>query len=410
MLSQDTYVYPLDLNKNNASRCVSFTAISAIQANSSGKSSVEYETISEGQAEACIILPTPINLSDNQSHSWSQETTIGAFEKMSQGLGAAAGKIGSGFAVVGSAGAKVAAALGTLTSFTTGAFSIAANAGKSPVIGLVSMFAGRRKSLVNPGYFQNYTNSTPRTFEFNYTFHSRNKEEALTVLNIIRTFKYYSAPKSKINDAEDLHLGVKDANAIDSKPQTNNDGVTHITLAGASGSEYYKHGGQVQDTSDNSGQTNISSASNMFSDTVSDINDKLAETFGYMGQPDYWKITFGNSYLDKLIQLDYVVCTGVNVTYGNGSKLEMYKDGIPKIISITLSFAEVKLKMRENFEGRFTGNESANENYAKGTSKTQQTTKADDGKNPTKVSDQVKQTRKTVSEIVGAINELAYKM
>ena len=96
---------------------------------------------------------------------------------------------------------------------------------------------------------------------------------------------------------------------------------------------------------------------------LSNINSKIAQVFGYMGQPNFWKITFGNPYLDKLIRTDYVVCTSVSATYGNGSKLEMYKDGIPKVITLQLSFSEVKLKMRNDFAEVFKANEKANNNF-----------------------------------------------
>ena len=95
-------------------------------------------------------------------------------------------------------------------------------------------------------------------------------------------------------------------------------------------------------------------------------SEKIAKMFGYMGQPDYWRISFSNSYIDRLLKLDYVVCTSVNVTYGNGSKLEMYSDGIPKVITLTLSFAEVKLKMREDFSAEFrSSDKNVNEKYDK---------------------------------------------
>lgn len=355
----DAYCYPLDLNQKDYTRCVSFMALSSLQANKDEKGITNFENISEGTAEKLIILPTPLNLTDTQSHSWSQETNVSAFEKLSQAFGSAASKVASGFAMVGSGpGALLSSLISAAGSFTSGSFSLAANAGKAPVVGLLSMSAGARKALVNPGYFQNYTNSTPRSFEFNYTFHSRNQDEALAVLNIIRSFKMYSSPTTDTSNT--TTIAVKDANAVNTGSGGVNTRQTNSSDPNDSGMQT-----EVQAENDNSNTTMEVGVGNLLKgnqlvQSVSDLNTELAKVFGYMGQPNYWKISFGNKYLDRLIALDYVVCTSVGVTYGNGSKLEMYKDGIPKILSLSLSFSEVKLKMRESFKDPFVKGDDAN--------------------------------------------------
>lgn len=328
MSSKDlpVYVYPTDLLKDNDNtRCVSFIAINSLKTNGSDenkdKGALNYSSVQEGESEAFIYLPTPLNLGDNQSHAWSQETTVNAFEKLTQSVGGLAQGLGTNSALMGN---KIGAMIGALTNMagnaTTGLVSIASNIGKAPVVGLMSMMSGKRKALVNPGYFQNYTASTPRTFEFNYVFHSRNQQEALTILNIIRSFKMYSSPT---NNADE-------------------DAISDTT-----GAAKYA----------------IENLSEIGAKVASVVNEKIAQVFGYMGQPNFWKITFGNPYLDKLIRTDYVVCTSVSATYGNGSKLEMYKDGIPKVITLQLSFSEVKLKMRNDFAEVFKANEKANNNF-----------------------------------------------
>lgn len=336
MSSKDlpVYVYPTDLLKDNDNtRCVSFIAINSLKTNGSDgnkdKGALNYSSVQEGESEAFIYLPTPLNLGDNQSHAWSQETTVNAFEKLTQSVGGLAQGLGLNSALLGN---KIGAMTGALANMagnlTTGMVSVASNIGKAPVVGLMSMMSGKRKALVNPGYFQNYTASTPRTFEFNYVFHSRNQQEALTILNIIRSFKMYSSPTNNadedaINDATSASRDIVNAHA-----QPKSDSVT----------------GKI-------------------GEVTSEVNTKIAQVFGYMGQPNFWKITFGNPYLDKLIRTDYVVCTSVSATYGNGSKLEMYKDGIPKVITLQLSFSEVKLKMRNDFAEVFKANEKANNNF-----------------------------------------------
>lgn len=337
-----TYTYPYDLNSSsNSNKAVTFMSIKSLQAHNDGDGFLNYESVSEGEVESIIYLPTPTNLTDNQSHSWSQETTISAFEKISQGIGATANAAGSGFSLLGNAtGAKLSALFSAGANLTIGTVSMASNIGKAPVIGLISLMTGSRKALVNPGYFQNYTNSSPRTFEFSYTFYSRNKDEALTALNIIRSFKMYSSPTSEIDRKNDLVAGV--------------DSSTHDFVSAKDGSGNQKP---------NDGSETTLAKVGKVADTV--IN-KMAKAFGYMGQPNYWKISFSNSYIDRLLKLDYVVCTSVNVAYGNGSKLEMYSDGIPKVITLTLSFAEVKLKMREDFSAEFrSSDKNVTEKYNK---------------------------------------------
>ena len=342
MSSKDlpVYVYPADLLKDNDNtRCVSFIAINSLKTNGSDenkdKGALNYTSVQEGESEAFIYLPTPLNLGDNQSHAWSQETTVNAFEKLTQSVGGLAQGLGLNSALLGNKMGAMTGALANMAgNLTTGMVSVASNIGKAPVVGLMSMMSGKRKALVNPGYFQNYTASTPRTFEFNYVFHSRNQQEALTILNIIRSFKMYSSPTNNadedaINDATSASRDIVNAQNENAQPK-----------------------GQDSSTPSEFG-----------AEITSDVNAKIAQVFGYMGQPNFWKITFGNPYLDKLIRTDYVVCTSVSATYGNGSKLEMYKDGIPKVITLQLSFSEVKLKMRNDFAEVFRANEKTNNNF-----------------------------------------------
>lgn len=352
MTELTTYTYPYDLNNSrNSNKAVTFMAIKSLQAHGDGDDGfLNYEAVSEGEVESIIYLPTPTNLTDNQSHSWSQETTISAFEKISQGIGATANAAGSGFSLLGNAtGAKLAALFSAGSNLTVGTVGMASNIGKAPVIGLMSLMAGCRKALVNPGYFQNYTSSSPRTFEFSYTFYSRNKDEALTALNIIRSFKMYSSPTGIVDRDKDLVVYdganiTRNTNGINVNANADTDSTTNST------------------SNPNSETGLVTKVSEIAGDAI----DKMAEMFGYMGQPNYWKISFSNSYIDRLLKLDYVVCTSVNVTYGNGSKLEVYSDGIPKVITLSLSFSEVKLKMREDFDAEFkSSDKNVNENYNK---------------------------------------------
>ena len=53
---------------------------------------------------------------------------------------------------------------------------------------------GVRKAVIDPGYFQNYTGSTPRTFTMAYTLVPQSQKEAQTIKDIILWFKQYSSP------------------------------------------------------------------------------------------------------------------------------------------------------------------------------------------------------------------------
>lgn len=107
-----------------------------------------------GEIITSISLPIPNELQDEQSHQWTVDT---GFTKMAMdhtGLGA----IQDGIA------AK--------------AFNL----------------AGKNKILGNPGYFQNYTGSEPRTFTFTYNFIPNNSAEADELIKIITLLKKYSSP------------------------------------------------------------------------------------------------------------------------------------------------------------------------------------------------------------------------
>ena len=54
-----------------------------------------------------------------------------------------------------------------------------------------------------------------------------------------------------------------------------------------------------------------------------------------------------------------LVCTKVGIAFGS-SKMEVFSDGIPKIMELSLSFAEIKLKYENDFETPFTLNDKAN--------------------------------------------------
>lgn len=101
-----------------------------------------------------ITLPIPNELSDSTAHQWNVE---------------------SGFA-------------------KTGADSFGLTAVQDGVIARLANLDAKSKPLVNPGYFQNYTGTEPRSFSFSYNFVPNSSDEAEQLVEIIRLLKKYSSP------------------------------------------------------------------------------------------------------------------------------------------------------------------------------------------------------------------------
>lgn len=109
---------------------------------------------------ACA-LPLPNELKDMQSHRWEMETGI---------VGQLAG--------------------GMIDKMSVG------GVGASKVLAEASMSFGFRKPMVDPGMFQNYGGSAPRSFTFSFDLIPNNHEEARSIMNIILNLKKFSLPRS----------------------------------------------------------------------------------------------------------------------------------------------------------------------------------------------------------------------
>ena len=146
--------------------------------------------------ESSVTLPYPVSLSDNQNHNWENAEGI-----LAQTTHAAMGAIGKGISDWSSetnkdkkpknlsfkdkAKGKLAKALSFMSS---GAVS------PDKMYGAIANKLGVRKAVIDPGYFQNYTGSTPRTFTMAYTLVPQSQKEAQTIKDIILWFKQYSSP------------------------------------------------------------------------------------------------------------------------------------------------------------------------------------------------------------------------
>ena len=120
--------------------------------------------------DSSVTLPYPISLSDNQNHNW--ENTEGLVAQLSNNILSASGESLTG------KGGFVKKVLGD---------------GKK-MYGALMNSLGVRKAVVDPGYFQNYNGSTPRSFTMAYTLVPQSQKEAQTIKDIILWFKQYSSP------------------------------------------------------------------------------------------------------------------------------------------------------------------------------------------------------------------------
>ena len=109
-----------------------------------------------------IALPLPNELNDSQNHQW----------EASEGI--------------------VGSVAGNLTETSIQGVSI------NKVIGSLASNSGFRKPLIDPGYFQDYKGSEPRTFTFSWDFIPADSSEVDNIVSILYNLKKYTLPKSTV--------------------------------------------------------------------------------------------------------------------------------------------------------------------------------------------------------------------
>ena len=131
--------------------------------------------------ESSVTLPYPISLSDNQNHNW--ENAEGILAQTAHGA-------------MGTIGSQISKWSSGSNSIMSKALSFMSGGSESPdkLYGAIANKMGVRKAVIDPGYFQNYTGSTPRTFTMAYTLVPQSQKEAQTIKDIILWFKQYSSP------------------------------------------------------------------------------------------------------------------------------------------------------------------------------------------------------------------------
>ena len=120
--------------------------------------------------DSSVTLPYPISLSDNQNHNW--ENTEGLISQVTGN-------------VLGTAGESLS---------SKGGFVQKILGDNKKMYAALMNSLGVRKAVIDPGYFQNYNGSTPRSFTMAYTLVPQSQKEAQTIKDIILWFKQYSSP------------------------------------------------------------------------------------------------------------------------------------------------------------------------------------------------------------------------
>lgn len=229
-----------------------FTIKSNLEANS---------RTNEGEVVGTITLPLPNTFADSQNHGWSRETGI-------VGTALTALTTASTGGVVSSLAGKF---LDEKTAKTAG--QLTGDLSIDRVLGSASNLAGTRKPLIDPGYFQNYTGSEPRTFNMTFDLIPNNADEANQILMIIFKLKEWSSP-TKVKG-----------------------GVALLS-------------------------------------------------------PDWFDIKLSNPYLSALAKIDRVVLTSMNVDYGADGAMQQTADGMPKYISLSLTFQEADMTTSNDYNTR----------------------------------------------------------
>ena len=324
-----TYTYPLDLLETDLkiAQSVTFIPITSIERRIVKNTTTD----KDGTAKAVIILPTPSNITDSNSQTWSSASVSTQLSTLAKGIAKAGNAAGD---ALGST--KIKAASDILAK------GVSMLNGANATYGALSLYAGFRKRMFNPSYYQNYEGSGLRAFMFSYDFQPRSREEALEVIRIIMAFKKYSCPKLGLasDGNEDAFKGIEDT--LDSVGD-----FTASTVGNFIG-----------------GALDFLNIGNFFTNKPDPGSPKNGSWF--MQQPCYWKIVFGNKYLNDMMHLSHMVLKDVTCSYGQD--VETFRDGIPKQFSLTLSFSAVDMLDEDQFnlEKGYTDDSGVDESNVEG--------------------------------------------
>lgn len=69
--------------------------------------------------------------------------------------------------------------------------------------------------------------------------------------------------------------------------------------------------------------------------------------------PYFWDLYLGNDSIMDLLRLDTLVCKSVNVTYGAEGQMQLFADGFPKYIKMSLSMQEATMTYADNYQNSY---------------------------------------------------------
>ena len=197
-----------------------------------------------------IVLPIPAQINDESTHKWNaEEGVVPTLLRTAGGLAMSA--------LPGPFGRAISAVNGAVNK-TAGSWDKA--------IATAAMLTSRRKPLIDPGYFQNYNGTDPRSFMMQWNLIPQNAEESRVIHDIIMTFKRWSSPSKAI-------AGV------------------------------------------------------------------------VMLSPYFFNIQLSNPMITSMMKMDICVCTRVECSYSS----QVFPDGMPKQISLSLAFNEASLTYADNY-------------------------------------------------------------
>lgn len=271
----EEYHYPSNIKSSEFEyRKVIFMALTGKGTNSTLERNLkDVEKANEGNVIGMITLPLTSNINDSQDHSW-QSTDY--YSVLTGGVKAASGALEN-------------KPSGGILGDVSKVISTVKETMEGPGFGALADLMGTRRPLLNPGYFQYYTGSNLRSFDFSFDFIPENEAETQQVIDIILAFKKFSSPSRPFNKA-----------ASDLNPERKGDFTMGNWL---------------------------------------------------MMSPCTWLVIVYNEKIFKLLSFHDCVCTRVSVTYGDSDKVAMFNDGMPKQITLNLNFSESSLQFAESYGG-----------------------------------------------------------
>lgn len=207
-------------------------------------------------------LPLPNTMSDAQSHNWSSETS-GLHTLAQSGITAASGsRMGK---ITGKDGKQRTGIVDSKKTFDIG-----------KVVREVAYRVGTRQPTVNPLYWQNYSGSEPRQFNFAWDLIPRSEDEGYEMIEILRKLKQYSSPK--------LALG----------------GTTLLS-------------------------------------------------------PYTFDMEISNGPINAVMKLSNMVVKSLDINYVADGGTQFHINGVPKHVTVTLSFAELRTIVADDYDGTGVG-------------------------------------------------------